>query len=143
MKNIFSLFILMLFAEQFCFATIENSFDTIAIVKKECKASLVDGNNYNTFSLTYFEFDSLPIPLRDSVEKRFANFLNKRSRQGDTVFDLKQIAIDFISPLNESETGFEGQFSVVAQTKNYFTVEYSFFVNVFALHMVVMVQLNI
>ena len=129
MKNIFSLFVLMLFAEQFCFATITNSSDTITIVQRECKASVIDGDNSPSFSLTYFEFDSLPIPLRDSVKNNFSCLFKEWKTEGDTMFDIKKIAVNFISNLEEHQT-YNGQFSVVAQTNNYFTVEYSSFVKV-------------
>ncbi|MFM2047795.1 MAG: hypothetical protein RI955_341 [Bacteroidota bacterium] len=124
MKNIFSLFILMLFAEQFCFATIRNSSDTITVVKRECKASVVDGNNSSTFSLTYFEFDSLPIPLRDSVKKIFEKFVKEGFYSEDTTFDIKQIATQFIFPLPKNvvdgndDHSYTGTFSIISETKH-------------------------
>jgi hypothetical protein len=129
MKKIFSFIVLILFAEQFCFATILNSSDTITIVKKEFNFSVNKNQSYNTqsFHLTYFEFDSLPIPLRDSIKQLLKNCLKDWQTTDDTTFDVAQVAHNFINSRVTENNNYAGTFTITAETKNHLSIDYCFF----------------
>ncbi|MFM2223937.1 MAG: hypothetical protein RJA07_139 [Bacteroidota bacterium] len=95
--------------------------DSLPIVSKKIA---VDTNGFS-FQLKCFELSSFPVPLSDSI-----NFVLKNCLRDDLIFletltDIKSVIEAFISQKNNSPTTkYEGNFSVITQSKNLISLNY-------------------